>query len=141
MLYMEYEALKQDYHDTLNRFKHILDKKEVIFQKTQPHSMSYDEERVSGGERVNKADAYMIDLEKLGKELEVAEFIIDKRLRLLRFKEFEIRKSTDIYDIIYCLRYIDRCRILTIAKKTNYSKTSVNRCLKKIRQNIKDGTQ
>lgn len=70
MLYVEYARLVQRYHEKQLKFQRILEEKEKIFQKTQPKSMTYDKEKVIGGEYKNKADTYVIELEKLGNELD-----------------------------------------------------------------------
>lgn len=138
MLYIEYEHLKKKYHEKQKRFQKILDKKATIFQKTQPQSVAYDQDRVSGGVFPNKADTYVIELEKLGDELEYAEMILGKWLKLIKLKEEELRESKHTDDVVYCLRFLDRMKITDIALKICYSESSVNRIIRKIRDNIED---
>ena len=60
MLYMVYERFKADFLEAQEVYKQILDKKDELFNMTQPKSTRYDKERVSGGENVNSFEKYMI---------------------------------------------------------------------------------
>ena len=137
MIYLEYERLKKKYRKTQAYFQDVLDEKERLFQKTQPQSMSFDQDRVYGGIRNNKADTYMIEIEKLDDQLKVAESMLAKRMILIKAKEKELRMSRNTEDMVYCLKFLDRLKTAEIAGKLCYSEISIRRYLKKISENIK----
>lgn len=138
MLYIEYERLKKQYYETQKHFQKVLDKKEMLFQRTQPHSVAYDHDRVSGGAFRNSFDSYIIEMDKIREELDTAESILYQRLQLIKAKEAELRLSKNVEDIIYCLRFLERLKISEIAIKTCYSESSIHRFVRIIKDNIKD---
>ena len=139
MVYLEYEQLKQKYRESQKYYQEVLDKKEILFQRTQPHSMQYDKEKISGGEYLNKNDEYMIYMEEIWNDLKVAEVVLAYRLEMISAKEQELRLSRMPEDIIYYMRYLDRLKIPEIAEKTYYSERTIYRFLRIIGKNIKDG--
>ena len=141
MIYVEYEKLKKSYNDTQKNFLDVLDKKEELFQRTQPKSPDYDKERVAGGEYTNRMESYVIELEKIRDQLDEAENILHKRLLLIREKEKELRMSRKTDDMVYVLRFLERMRIEDIADQMRYSVGAINKYLKKIRDNIKECTK
>ena len=141
MIYVEYEKLKKSYNDTQKNFLDVLDKKEELFQRTQPKSPDYDKERVAGGEYTNRMESYVIELEKIRDQLDEAENILHKRLLLIREKEKELRMSRKTDDMVYVLRFLERMRIEDIADQMCYSVGAINKYLKKIRDNIKECTK
>ena len=136
MLYLEYERYRKKYFDAQEYLNKLIDRKEMIFQKTQPQSPAFDMDRVSGGVAINKTEAYVIEIEELDISLDVAKAILDERLLLLRQKEHEIRNSKETDDVIYCLRYIECMKIKDIANRLSYSEPHIYRILRDIRMNI-----
>lgn len=136
MYYLQYERYRKKYFEAQDYLCKILDKKEALFQKTQPQSPKYEADKVSGGVAVNKAEAYVIEAEELDIKLDVAKAILDEREALLRKKEQEIRDSRDTYDKVFCLRYIDSKKIKDIAIKMNYSEPHIYKILREIRMQI-----
>lgn len=85
----------------------IIDEYSVAFQKTQPHSPSYSGVQYSG--IVNRVEEYVIEIERknLKRRAESAKKVLDAKRYLLDLKEAELRKSFDIYDVLYVAKWID----------------------------------
>lgn len=100
----------------------IIDEREMLFQMTQPKSSVSDTERVSGGTRTNKAEEYVIALEqrRIKERTEEAKDILQDRLLLLKQKESEIRKSQDIWTMVYVAKYIDGMKPDRIQRSLEY---------------------
>ena len=118
MLYLEYERAKWNYNESQRMLQDILDRKEIAFQRTQPHSMRYDKDKVMGGKHRNSFDSYLIEMDMIEDDLKTAEAILSERLTLIKAKEDELRNSRNPEDVVYCLRYLDRLKIAEIAEKT-----------------------
>lgn len=147
MLFLDYEILKIKYLDTQQGITQILNEKERLFAKTQPKSVQFDKERVSGGQQGNAFEDYMIEKERkqIDERLTEMKGLLAERRSLLKLKEEELRASKDVRDIIYCYRYLENVSGYEIAKLTNYSKSQIYRTLKEIDKKIglngKEGTK
>lgn len=133
--YIEYKQAQED----LNR---ILDEWILAFQKTQPKSMTY-------GDKVQKSitgsmlDEYVIAVEdkRLYSRISSAEQIMEKKGKLLEIAEEELRKSKNIYDIIYTFKYIDDVRPKEMHRRLdlmgmNYSNSQIYEISKRIKRQI-----
>lgn len=138
-LYMDYHILRSKYHEAQMSVDLILSEKEKLFAKTQPRSIKFDSERVSGGGQSNPFEEYVIQLEKhkIDFRLNEAKTIMEDRLELMLNKEGELRASNDVADKIYCLRVLDRKRLQTIMAITHYSRSHIYRILHEIYENTK----
>ena len=139
MLYLDHSHFKRLYLKAQKAYDSILSEKEELFSKTQPRSARLDTERVSGGSKENSFDVYMSSVERnrLDDRLTEARILMQERYKLLMQTETEIRKSKEMTDLIYMLRYIDCLKISKIAKKVGYSKSQVYRIIEQIDANIK----
>lgn len=140
MVYLVYEEFLSRYLETQERYNEILSEKEELFQRTQPRSMTYDQERVSGGGGTNAFDAYVIakDKKKIDERLSEVKSLLDDRKQLLSLKEQELRASKQMIDKVYRMRYLDRMRVNRIASTLCYSEMQIYRFLKKIDDDLKD---
>lgn len=139
LFYLEYDAAKIKYREMLMQYEEILSEKAELFAKTQPQSVQYDKDRVSGGEAVNKFDEYIVkkDRKKIDERLAEIRSLLEDRERLLRLKEKELRLSSDIRDKVYLMRHVDNMRIYKIANITHYSEAQIYRILHDIRETVK----
>ena len=98
----EYMQAKKDLQTVLNEYT-------IAFQKTQPKG-NYGE-HISGNP-VNKVEEYVIELERkrIKERMKAAEDIIDAKLKLLELAEQDLRKSNDIYDLVYTAMWVDKKR-------------------------------
>lgn len=140
MIYIAYESAKRRFMDTWELCQSILDEQEKLFQRTQPSSIKYDQDRVSGGSAGNAFDCYIIekDRKKIESRIAEAKELLDERKKLLQIKEQELRTSRALIDRIYCMRILDKMRVNTIASRIGYAESHVYRFLKKIEESLKD---
>lgn len=140
MLYMVYERFKADFLEAQEVYKQILDKKDELFNMTQPKSTRYDKERVSGGENVNSFEKYMILKERtnIDQNLEEAKTLVEQRKFLLTQKEQELRESKEIFNKIYVLKYLDGMKVTQISRKIHYSEAQIYRILNSIKNSINE---
>ena len=139
MIYEIYEEYKNKYYDTQNEYEKVLTEKEKLFMMTQPSSVKFDKEVVSGGITDNTFEKYLIlkEEKKIDQRLEEIKSILDDREKLLKLKEQELRASTSVQDKIYKYRYLDKLKVFKIAKLVGYSEPQIYRILKNIRNNLK----
>lgn len=139
MIYEIYEEYKNKYIETQKEYDKILNEKEKLFMITQPSSVKFDKEVVSGGVVDNTFEKYLIlkEEKKIDQRLEEIKSILEDRERLLKLKENELRASTSVQDKIYRYRYIDKLKVYKIAKLVGYSEPQVYRILKIIENNLK----
>ena len=140
MIFLQYEKLKRHHAKAENDVSQILLEQEQIFQRTQPKTVTLENEKVKGGSPENKFDAYLTEKEarKIDERLEEAKKIRDEFGELLRAKEKELRASKDITDKIYRCRYLDRMKIRKISHLVSYSEPQIYRILKAIRNMIEN---
>lgn len=138
-LYLQYEGYRRKYIAAQQKYDELLSEKEALFERTQPGAVIYDKERVSSGTSSNKFDDYVIAKERtqIDERLDEARQILDEREQLLKRCEKDLRDSTNVYDKVYCLRYLDRLRIYKVANAVHYSEAQVYRILRDISESLK----
>ena len=138
MIYVEYEKLKRQYEYMHGVCDQILREKEKFFVRTQPNAIRYDKLNVAGGKRENGFDDYLDNCEhfKVEERLNEAIHILQARAELLRFKEEQLRKSKEIDDIIYTMKFLDNAKPRTIAMALGYSESQIYRIIERIHKNI-----
>lgn len=134
MIYKTYEEYKNRYYMTQQNYNDLLTEKERLFVRTQPNAIRYDKLNVKSSPNSNVLEDYVIEKEKKQLDRRIAEMkvLLDDRRNLMLLKEAELRKSKDMYDRIYKMRYLEDMSVERIAKKVNYSVSQVYRILTKI---------
>lgn len=134
MIYKTYEEYKNRYYMTQQNYNDLLTEKERLFVRTQPNAIRYDKLNVKSSPNSNVLEDYVIEKEKKQLDRRIAEMkvLLDDRRNLMLLKEAELRKSKDMYDRIYTMRYLEDMSVERIAKKVNYSVSQVYRILTKI---------
>ena len=119
----------------------VIDDYLQAFQKTQPHSPCYKDIQISGG--YNKVEEYIIEVERrdLKRRAEDAERALHLKKELLDLKEAELRKSRDIYDLLYAAKWIDHKKTADIIRDLDfkgiyYSTSQIYEIIKRIRSEI-----
>jgi hypothetical protein len=140
MVYLEHRKRYVEYKQACNDLQTILDEWTLAFQRTLP-KISYGD-KVQGNP-VNKIEEYIIEVEEKGlqQRKEKAEQIIDGRVKLLNLAEADLRKSKNIYDLIYTLKWVDGLRPKDVYRKLdlmgmNYSTSQIYEITKRIRAQI-----
>lgn len=134
-LYLEHRKLYLQYREATQKLENILNEYEIISAKIQPKSSLAEHEREfsketilpASGKKINKAEEYAIAMEqhRIEERLYSAKLILKERTELLKLKEEEIRKSKDIYNMIYTAKWIDGLKPEAIVKQTGYSRSQV----------------
>lgn len=139
--YKEYRKEYNEYVQAQAVLNNVIDEYIAAFQRTQPHSPCYSGIQMSG--HVNKVEEYIIEVE--GKDLkrraEDAEKVLHLKRELLDLKESELRKSHDIYDLLYAGKWIDHKKVSDIQRELDlkgicYSTSQVYEILKRIKAEV-----
>lgn len=145
-LYLEHRGYYLSYLEAQKKLEDIINEYEAILAKVQPKSSLAEHEREfsketilpPSGNKINKAEEYAIAMEqrKIKERLSDAKLILQERFNLLDLKEQEIRKSRDIYNRIYTLKWIDGLKADAIIEETGYSRSQVYNILKHLNKQI-----
>lgn len=138
MYYLEHNKRYCDYLQAQRDLNEVLEEYMIVFQRTQPKG-NYSE-RISGSPK-NKTEEYVIELDRrqLNRRIADAKLIIQAKKDLLDMAEEQLRKSKDIYDLIYTKKFVDRKRPKDIYRELdlmgmNYSRSHIYEIIKRIRQ-------
>lgn len=139
-MYLEHNKRWNEYIQAQQDLQNVLDEWEVVFQRTQP-KVKYGEH--TSGSPVNKVEEYVIEVERrqLRKRIEDAKEVINAKKELLDIAEEQLRKSRDIYDLIYTKKWVDHKRPKDIYRELDfmgmsYSRSHIYVVIKRIRQQI-----
>jgi len=132
MEWEEYEALKRRYSESQKAYDEILSQKLEIFQRTQPTAVQYDRDKIMAGGMENALESYVIQIERIDARLRIADEIMQACQSRLRLKEEDLRASTELWDKIYRMRFLERLRVVKIAEIIHYSEPTIWRILRKI---------
>ena len=132
--YIEYERIKIKYTALQEQFAHILLEKERLYTKTLPSAIRYDKEKVLSTIDGNPLEEFVINVEDKALDEKINRFrqLLQDWAVLLEIKEGELRKSKDIYNRIYVLKYLDNYSVSRIAKVLHYERTQIYRKLKQM---------
>ena len=141
MIYIEYHKQQKKLYAAQAAYDEVLSEKEELFNRTQPQAVSYEKERVSGGENVSPFDTYLIAKEQkqIDERLKEAKHILIDRQELLTLKLNELKASKEWHDIVYKLYYIDRLSIRQIERRIPYSERQIYRFISIIKNNLRAG--
>lgn len=135
-MYIKYLENMELYLKAQNELKRLIDKKQLLFDRTQPGATKYDSEKVSGGNTSNsKWDEYLDKAQELEDRIVVAQEIVNARKLIKDLSEQDLRNSKNNYDIIFVARVLERKKVYQITAIVNYSERQVNRYLKEINKN------
>ena len=140
MLFLDYEKFKISYHAIQTQYNDILSEKEELFSATQPRSVRYDREKVSGGVHDDSFARYLIKKEqlKLDERLAEVERLLDARAKLMESKLNELKTSKDTLDRVYWYRFILGLKVKEIAQILNYSEPQIYKYVQKIKGILSD---
>ena len=133
-LYLEYERIKTKYTALQEQFAKILLEKERLYTKTLPSAIRYDKEKVMSTIDGNPLEEFVINVEDKALDEKITRFreLLTDWAVLLEAKERELRRSKDIFNKIYVLKYLDNYSVSRIAKILHYDRTQIYRKLKQM---------
>ena len=138
MIYEEYEAIWSRIRKIEKELFDLINKRDELFDMTQPKSSKFDKEIVDGKNPINTIEQYIIQKEYMNEKIAQLNQTLDDRYQILRRKRDELRQSKNIYDRIYVYYCIERLSIVKISYLTNYSQSQIYRKLEKMNINVKD---
>ena len=139
-MYLEHNKRWNEYQQAQEDLQAVLDEYMVVFQRTQP-KVKYGEH--TSGNPVNKTEEYVIEVERrhLHQRIADAKAIIQAKKELLDIAEENLRKSRDIYDLIYTKKWVDHKRPKDIYRELdlmgmNYSRSHIYVVINRIKAQI-----
>lgn len=135
-LFVEHYRLNEEYKEAKKEFDKALEKKSQLLYSVVPKSANFENELVKGSSS-NKFLNYTIKMEEIDKEINVRRNLRDVLAYRLKLKEIELKKSDNILDKVYYLKFVERMKVKYISIKINYSKEQTYRFLKKIAEDLK----
>ena len=138
MVYPEYVEYKSKYEELQTRFASLLLEKEKLFTDTFPRGITYDKDKVQCMPDDNPLERYAVtmDEKQIDEKLDTLRRQIKDWSILIEVKENELRKSRDIPDRIFTLRYLDGVSVSRISSIISYSKKQIYRILGKMDKTI-----
>lgn len=137
-LFIEHYKLNEEYKEAKKEFEKALEKKSQLLYSVVPKSANFENELVKGSSS-NKFLNYTIKMEEIDKEINVRRNLRDILAYRLKLKEIELKKSDNILDKVYYLKFVERMKVRQICIKINYSKTQTYRILEEVRKKCKMG--
>lgn len=128
----EYDRNWQRYDLAVSTYEQLLNRKEELFQRTQPKAIEYKLDLITGGSPGNPLEDYAIHAAEIDQRLAQAQELIESRKYLLDISESRLRASCGLYDRIYAARYLDGRPVSWIAEHISYSESQVYRILRLI---------
>ena len=123
-LYIEFERISNKYSALQKAFTDTLLEKERLFMQTLPGAIRYDKDKVQATADGSPLEDYVVNVDTKELDAKLARYraLLDDWKVLMEVKEAELRKSKDIFNIIYVMRYIDGYPVSRIAKLLHYNR-------------------
>lgn len=137
MLYEDYEKFWCKIRKQESKLFNLINKREELFEKTQPKSTQYDKELVDGKNPVNMTEEYVVEKEYYDIKINHLNKTLDDLYQVLNRKREELKLSKNLYDRIYTYYYIERLSVKKIARLVNYSERQTRRHLENIDKKLK----
>lgn len=132
MIFEEYESTWEKIRKKEKKLIELINKREELFDKTQPQGTKYDKELVDGKNPKNIIEEYIIQKEYMNEKINQLNTTLDDMYQILKRKREELKLSRNLYDRIYYLNYIEKLNTQKIANMIGYDRTSIWRHLKRI---------
>ena len=132
MIYEEYEAIWSKIRKIEKELFELINKRDELFDKTQPKSSPFDKELVDGKNPVNAMEEYVIQKEYYQERLEQLNIMLDDWGQVLRRKREELQLSRNIYDRVYYLRIVEKILPERIAPLIPCDTSNVYKIIKNI---------
>ena len=137
MIFEEYEIVWIKIRKIEKELFEYIEKRDILFEKTQPKSPKLDKEMVDGKNPTNLMEQYMIQKEYLNEKINQCNTALDDLYQVLKRKRDELKLSKNLYDKIYYYYCIERLSIYKISYLMSYSESQIYRKLKKMGIEVK----
>ena len=138
MIYEEYEAIWSKIRKLEKELFESINKRDELFDKTQPKSPKFDKEMVDGKNPSNMMEQFVMQQEYYDLKIKQLNQSLDDRYQILNRKREELKRSKNVYDKIYYLRYVERLGVYKISVLVGYSKEQTYRYLRKTKMTQND---
>lgn len=139
-MYLEHNRQYNEFVQAQNDLQAVIDEYVVVFQKTQP-KISYGEH--TSGNPTNKVEEFVIEVEQkqLKRRMAEAQQVLEAKKLLLDMAEEQLRKSRNIYDLIYLKKWVDHKRPKDIYRELdlmgmNYSRSQIYVIINRIKAQV-----
>lgn len=139
-MYLEHNRQWNEYVQAQQDLQAVIDEYVVVFQKTQP-KISYGEH--TQGNPTNRVEEFVIEVEQkqLKRRMAEAQEVLEAKKLLLDITEEQLRKSKNIYDLIYTKKWVDHKRPKDIYRELdlmgmNYSRSHIYVVINRIKSQI-----
>lgn len=146
MKYLLHNKRYTDYLNAQEELNAILNEWILAFQKTQPRGTSYGD-KVQASNNSKPIEDYVIEVEEkhLYRRINDARLILHGKAELLQIAENELKASKNIWDMIYCKKWVEGKRPKDIYRELdlmgmNYSISQIYEIQKRIKSQI-EGAQ
>lgn len=129
-----YDRARAKYITAQNTYRAAVDKKELLFQRTQPQAIEIKPDKIMGSGDSNPLEQYMIAKDQLQIDTVITEAweLLRERERILAVAERDLRGSVGLWDRIYTARYLDGMSVDDIARRMHYSERQIYRIIDSI---------
>lgn len=137
-VYPLYIQASQRYETSVRCYDALLREREELFSRTQPQGIRYDRDKVISSPSGDPFGMYISEMERTGltKRIETAKAIMADYREIRDEREQALRKSKDLYDKIFRMRYLDHLKPLYIARRIGYSKSEIYRKIDSIEKKM-----
>ena len=132
-----YYDQQQELQIALYRLESLENKRQILFERTQPSTTDYSKEFVEGGVHKDLMTEYVMKIESLDMEIEDLHREIEMLENYLKKMANSLRSMKDHLNKIFVAKYIDDLDVVEIAEKFNYSASHIYRELQIIRKILK----
>ena len=122
-MYLEYHNLLKQYKDACRNYNESLEKKSKLILAVIPGSSKIKQVMVDSGHTYSELKLldYTDEMEKVDKLINQSRNTRDTLNYELKKLENKMRTSGDVYDKIYCYKWIDHKSVYKFYKLTGYS--------------------
>lgn len=137
MIYEEYEAIWSKIRKIEKELFELINKRDELFDMTQPKSSKFDKEIVDGKNPINSMEQYVIQKEYLNERILQLNITLDDWYQILNRKRGELKLSKHVYDRVYYYRIIEKATPARIAYLIPCDRATVYRYMQKMCKNVK----
>lgn len=138
MIYVEYAETQTRLRGAMERYRELVEERELLFQMTQPGAIRYDTVKVITSASGSPLERYAeeLDRRRLDKRIEEAEINVGLWKIAVEQVEELLNASPEIDDRIYYLKYVKGYPVDRIARTLHYTRDAIYKRLRRIRRFI-----
>lgn len=137
-MYLEYHELLKKYKDAARRYNEALEERSKLILDVLPKASQFKEVIVNGSSTSPdfKLIAYTNEIDEVDKLINQSRNTRDMLNYELKKLEIKMRSTGDVYDKIYCYRWIDKKSVYKFYRLIGYSKSQIYNLINEIKHNL-----